>query len=258
MPSLFFKEAGDGPPLVFLHGFCETHEIWDDFLRPLSEDFRVLLPDLPGFGKSEILPTPFTIDDVGDAVAKWLTEIKVSKAVVVGHSMGGYIALSMAAMHANLLRGFCLFHSTAFADTEEKKENRNRIIQFVSKNGVPPYIDTFVPGLFFDKSNPSIRAVHAIASQTKAATLIAYAQAMRERPDRSGELQKSDVPKILIVGVEDTVVPIQSSREMAKMAQNFSYLELENVGHMGIFEAKNECQAATKRFAYKIFFNNWI
>ena len=255
MSLLFFKEKGIGPPLVFIHGFCETHEIWNNFVDCFITDFRVLTPDLPGFGKSEMLPTPFTIDDVGNAVARWLMDLQISSALIIGHSLGGYVTLSLTALHPELVRGFGLFHSTVFADSEEKRENRNRIIQFVQKNGVQPYIDTFVPGLFFDKSSPALQTVHDIASQTKLQPLIGYSQAMRDRPDRS-VLLKNEIPKILIAGVEDTLIAIQISREMAKIALNSSFFEMKDTAHMGFFEAKNECQMVTKRFAHEIFFNN--
>lgn len=255
MSLLFFKEKGIGPPLVFIHGFCETHEIWNDFVDRFTTDFRVLTPDLPGFGKSEMLPTPFTIDDVGNAVARWLMDLQISSALIIGHSLGGYVTLSLTALHPELVRGFGLFHSTVFADSEEKRENRNRIIQFVQKNGVQPYIDTFVPGLFFDKSSPALQTVHDIASQTKLQPLIGYSQAMRDRQDRS-VLLKNEIPKILIAGVEDTLIAIQISREMAKIALNSSFFEMKGTAHMGFFEAKNECQMVTKRFAHEIFFNN--
>ena len=255
MSLLFFKEKGIGPPLVFIHGFCETHEIWNDFVDCFTTDFRVLTPDLPGFGKSEMLPTPFTIDDVGNSVARWLMDLQISSALIIGHSLGGYVTLSLTALHPELVRGFGLFHSTVFTDSEEKRENRNRIIQFVQKNGVQPYIDTFVPGLFFDKSSPALQTVHDIASQTKLQPLIGYSQAMRDRPDRS-VLLKNEIPKILIAGVEDTLIAIQISREMAKIAQNSSFFEMKDTAHMGFFEAKNECQMVTKRFAHEIFFNN--
>ena len=185
MSSLHFSESGKGFPIVFLHGFCETHEIWREFVRPLSTQFNVHALDLPGFGKSELHPSPFSIDQVGDAVAQWLSMNKISNCLVVGHSLGGYVALSLAERHASLIKGIGLFHSTSFADTEEKKENRNKAISFVKKNGVQPYIDTFVPGLFFDKKDPALPEVHRIASQTKAESLIGYLKAMRDRPDRS-------------------------------------------------------------------------
>src|SRR5258708_28717038 len=131
MSSLFFREEGSGPPLVFLHGFCETHEIWREFIKPISAQFRIITPDLPGFGKSKKLPDPFTIDQVGNAVGMWLIENQILTSIVIGHSMGGYVALSLAAQHPQLLQGLGLFHSNVFADTNEKKENRNKVIEFV-------------------------------------------------------------------------------------------------------------------------------
>lgn len=253
MSTLFFREEGGGRPLVFLHGFCETHEIWKDFITPISVHHRVITPDLPGFGKSEMGGDPFTIDQVADLVTDWLKENKIHKSIVIGHSLGGYVTLSLMARHPKLFTGFGLFHSNAFADSEEKKESRNKVMEFVRKNGVQPYIDTFVPGLFFDKALPAVGRVHAIASQTKLQTLLGYLQAMRDRPDRSQILLKSEIPKFLIAGVQDTLIPIQSSREMTKMAKNCVSYELENVAHMGFFEAKTECQLIITRFTEQVF-----
>ncbi len=255
MSPLFFAEEASGPPLVFLHGFCETHEIWNAFVKPLSTQFRIVMIDLPGFGRSEILPTPFTIDDVGDSVANWLIENKILKSILIGHSLGGYVTLSVAERHSQLLEGFSLFHSIAFEDTLEKRENRNKVIEFVRKNGVQPFIESFVPGLFFDKSSPSILHVEKIASQTKAETLVGYSIAMRDRPDRSSAL-KSSIPKLLLAGTEDALIPLDVSLKMARMSENSSFFELKNTAHMGFFESEKECQLIIRRFAERIFFNN--
>ena len=255
MSSLHFHEEGDGFPLVFIHGFCETLEIWKAFVKPLSKNFHVFTIDLPGFGKSEILPAPFSIDQVADSVAVWLIENKISKSILVGHSLGGYVTLALAERHPGLLKGLGLFHSTSFADTEEKIENRNRVIEFVRKNGVAPYIDTFVPGLFFDKGNKAIAEVHRIAMQTQETTLTAYAQAMRDRPDRSFILRNHEIPKFLIAGAEDTIIPPASSLKMAEIGQNCRFYELRGVAHMGLFEAENQCQEAIRESVLAIINN---
>ena len=256
MSPLFFREEGSGPPLILIHGFCETHEIWSEFVKPLTSKFSVLTPDLPGFGKSDILPGFFTIDQVADEVAHWITEVGIPPAAVIGHSLGGYITLSVAERYPHLLKGFGLFHSTAFADSQEKKESRNKVMDFVSKHGVPPFLSTFVPGLFFDKLNPAMKTVHGIASQTKEMTLLRYTSAMRDRLDRSSVLRENEFSKLLIAGVEDALVPIQVSREMAQMSQKSSFFELPKVAHMGFFEAKTECQLIITRFTEGLFLNN--
>ena len=254
-PLLHSNDVGQGEALVFLHGFCETHEIWDEFVNPLKERFRIITIDLPGFGNSDILPGPFTIDAAGDALANHLEKKHLEKSVLIGHSLGGYVALSLAANHPELVGGLVLFHSTSFADTPEKKENRNKVIEFVRRNGVQPFIDTFVPGLFFDKLNPMIQQMHRIASATKMETLIGYSQAMRDRPDRSSVLKNSALRKLLIAGEEDALVTLHTSLEMVKMGKNLSFLALKKTGHMGFFEAKTECQEIIASFTDGLRFN---
>ena len=96
MAHISYKEYGGGYPLLFLHGFCETNKVWEDFAHLLSNDFHVLCPDLPGFGKTSLFANSFTIDDVAKEIKNWLRELSINKCLVVGHSLGGYIALSMA------------------------------------------------------------------------------------------------------------------------------------------------------------------
>src|SRR6185295_19424601 len=144
MNRIYYEEKGNGRPLVLIHGFCETHEIWDRFAENLSGAFRVLLPDLPGFGKSSIPPTPFTVRDIGLLMLSWLDELQLEAPVIIGHSLGGYVVLAMANAQPGRFPGFGLFHSTAYADSEEKKENRNKVIDFVGRNGVQPFIDSYV------------------------------------------------------------------------------------------------------------------
>jgi pimeloyl-ACP methyl ester carboxylesterase len=252
MSDLHFTKQGDGFPILFLHGFCETHEIWDEFIKPLISEFQIFTLDLPGFGKSPLLSGPISIDLVADQIAEWIVGNKISQCIVIGHSLGGYVALSLVERYPHIVRGLGLFHSTSFADTEEKKKNRNRIIEFVSKNGVQPFIDTYVPGLFYSKTNPSIQAVYEIAKGTKKEALIQYTKAMRDREEKASVLRNPDLPKLIIAGVEDTSVSIESSREMLQIAQNCSFHELEKVAHMGIFEAQTGCQKIIKNFSLNI------
>jgi pimeloyl-ACP methyl ester carboxylesterase len=216
----------------------------------------VLLPDLPGFGNSKSLSDPFTINDVAAVVLDWLQELGITNAIFIGHSLGGYVALALAEYSPALVKGFCLFHSTAFPDSEERKETRTKVMRFVKAHGALPFIETFVPGLFYDKNNVAIPIVFEIAAQTNANAIISYSLAMRERPGRMELLQKSEIPKLIIAGIEDTLIPIKTAREMAKLARNCTFLELRKTGHMGIFEAENECKTATTRFAYSLLSNN--
>lgn len=249
MSKVFFNEAGSGPALVFLHGFCDTHEFWTEFVVPFTKNFRVLVPDLPGFGKSAMLPLPFTIDQVGDELAAWVSDQQGNGAIVVGHSLGGYVALSLLERHEPLLAGIVLFHSTPRADTTERKAVRNKVTDFVNAHGVPPYVDTLAPGLFANPKDPNIEQTRNRMMGTKAETLIGYAAAMRDRPDRSYLFEGSRLPKLVIGGAQDALIPLDDLKNLIRTATNSSLFEVPEAAHMGVFEAKSKCQEAISRFA---------
>src|SRR5258708_5460057 len=147
MSTIFYRKYGKGYPIILIHGFCETHEIWNGFVEGLSKKFEIFVIDLPGFGNSPILASPFfSIDDAGAKVFEWIVQQKINQPIVIGHSLGGYVALAMAKRHAEKFAGLGLIQSTAFPDSEERKANRNKVIEFVKAHGTDPFIDTFVPG----------------------------------------------------------------------------------------------------------------
>jgi pimeloyl-ACP methyl ester carboxylesterase len=240
MESIFYKDQGKGSPIVLLHGFCETHQIWDGLAEELAKDFRVITPDLPGFGQSQLPPQPFAIDDIGDQLIGWLSKLKINKPAIIGHSLGGYVALAMAQKDPSLLSGLGLFHSTAFADSEEKKLNRDKTIDFVEKFGVPPFVETFVPGLFYQKDNPSMRFVRDMALTTPLETLISYSKAMRDRPSREEFLKGFQGNVLVAAGIYDSIIPFSMSQQVSKLAPNTMFYSLENTGHMGMFESPKD------------------
>ena len=249
---IYFHEAGSGMPIVFLHGFCDNHELWSDFIPEFTDSYRVLTPDLPGFGQSTLLPGPFTIDDVGDEIAQWFEQVGLIQPVVIGHSLGGYVALSLLARHANQVSGIGLFHSTPAGDSPERKKIRDKVIQFVELNGVEPFIDTFVPGLFVNKSDPHIDATRQRCLTTSKDTLVGYARVMRDRPDRTQTFQNGLVPLVVIAGIKDSLIPLDDLKKLAKMTPNCEFFEIQEAAHMGIFEAKKQCQTIISGFADRI------
>ena len=158
----------------------------------------------------------------------------------------------MVDRHPDQLSGFCLFHSTPLSDSAERKEVRNKVIESVETNGVVPFIKTFVPGLFVDPKNPAVAKIRLRALQTKPEILIGYSIAMRDRPDRSDVLRKTSLPGIIIGGLEDALIRIESLREWALLTNKYTIYELENVAHMGIFEAKTECQSIIEGFTKEL------
>lgn len=251
--GIFYTDRGKGFPVLLIHGFCETHEIWNFFSTELSKDFRIICVDLPGFGQSKLLPTGFSIADVAAKILSLSEALKIEECIAIGHSLGGYVTLAMADQRSNVLKAFVLFHSTAYPDAEERKVSRNKVIEFVSNHGVAPFIESFIPPLFYDQSNLHIQPVVRLASQTKAETLIAYVKAMRDRPDRTKVLEHFVHPILFIAGEKDAGITPESVKKQAIMASKATLNLLPNVAHMGMFEAEETTLHQVKEFLTNAF-----
>jgi pimeloyl-ACP methyl ester carboxylesterase len=238
---IHYRDQGKGFPLIFIHGFCETHEIWKLVADSLSSDFRVITIDLPGFGKSTALPAPHSLDDVADTLLDFIqNKLKLSLCAVMGHSLGGYIVLAMIEKDPARFPCFGLIHSTAYPDSEERKANRLKVIDFVQAHGVKPFIESFIPPLFYDLSNPHIPATVALASTTPMQTLVSYTQAMRLRPDRTTVIQSFNKPILIVAGREDKIISLESVTLLASLSINVHLIVLDCVAHMGMLEDSEE------------------
>lgn len=121
MSGIHFFEKGKGHPLVLIHGFCETGNMWTDFAEALSNEFRVICPDLPGIGVSSIAGDRISLEEVAVSLEEWMEANQVENPIVIGHSLGGYVSLALLELMGNRIKAIGLFHSTAFADDGEKK-----------------------------------------------------------------------------------------------------------------------------------------
>ena len=149
--KVYYTEAGKGRAIVLLHGFMESLHIWDDYAKELSKRYRVICIDLPGHGKSDCFGYVHSMELMADAVNAVLEKLNLRKIFLAGHSMGGYTGLAFAEKYPDKIKGLCLFHSTANADSEERKENRNRALEIVKKNH-KKFINQIIP-LWFAKEN---------------------------------------------------------------------------------------------------------
>lgn len=259
MTDPFFAESGSQHtdlPLVLLHGFCETHHLWDHFLPILEEEFRVLCPDLPGFGNSTSLPADFSLADVAKRLKQGLDQLAVERCIFVGHSLGGYVALALLAHYPEMVAGIGLFHSTAFADSPAKKRSRKHVIDFVEKHGVEVFTTSFVPQLFYHTNRgrlqEQINKVVAEASATPQHSLIGYTHAMKQRPNYLPVLEQYRGSVLYIIGEQDTSVPLEDSlRQLEKLPMAEAYI-LEEAGHMGMFEQPEKTLQIVRDFARQV------
>jgi pimeloyl-ACP methyl ester carboxylesterase len=260
MAELSYRKKGSGKPVILLHGFPFNQEIWEDFSHKLAQSFLVYTVDLPGFGESPSLNPPFSIDDVAARILGWIDIMKINNSVVIGHSLGGYIALAMVKKAPDLFAKLCLFHSTAYADTEEKKQSRNKVLEFVDKNGAAAFTSNFITPLFSNQTHLSISKVRTIsmsssAEQThlsiskvrtismssSAEAVKGYTVAMRDRPDQTNVLKTFNKPVLFIAGSNDQGIPVDSIHKQAALSLYSETVVLSNVAHMGMFESENQC-----------------
>jgi pimeloyl-ACP methyl ester carboxylesterase len=170
--EVFYQVYGEGTVVVLLHGFAETGSVWKNQIESLKSFCKLIIPDLPGSGKSAALDTAvneISLIDFADCIYSILRNENTGQCIMLGHSMGGYIALAFAEKYTGLLKAFGFVHSTAFADNDEKKQSRLKGIEMIEAYGGYSFLKTTIPNLFsqkFKKEHPEeIKACSNIIPQ---------------------------------------------------------------------------------------------
>lgn len=248
---LAYWSRGSGPALVLLHGFCEDSSMWWPYAEPFTKNHQVIGIDLCGFGKSDLSQSS-SMRRCAESVAAVLDVLNIEKAALLGHSMGGYIALAFAEQYPQRLSGLGLFHSQPFADSPAKKEEREKSIFFIERRGVKPFVGQLAKKLFgrrFAERQPeAIAAFIEQAASYSPEAVIAAARAMKNRPSRSAVLAKIQVPVLFLVGKEDQAIPRGNSLRQLVLP-DWALLHIwAEVGHIGTQEAPEASRAAIQQW----------
>ena len=239
--KIAYDDVGNGLPVVFLHAFPLDRTMWAPQLETISKaGYRVLALDLPEFGETTVSKDGFTIDGGADVVAAFLEVLELTKVVIVGLSMGGYVAMSMARRHPNLLMGMILADTRAAPDMPQMKANRDKLIVAVQANGASAVADAMLPNLFSEPTratNPAlIERVRKIALKQPASGLIAGLRALRDRPDAAPDLENVQVPTLVLVGEFDTVTPLLAAARIAGTVRKSDLSHIPGAGHLSNLE----------------------
>ena len=244
--EIFYRSIGNGKPLVLIHGFAEDGDIWKNQVEFLKDHFKLIIPDLPGSGKSELIDD-MSIEGMSEVI-KAIIDLELQKfplqgaegVWVAGHSMGGYIALALAEKYPSLLTSLVLVHSSAFADSEEKKSNRLKSIEFVKKNGAFEFLKAVITDLFTESwAATNTEIVDGQIQKSKQFTdeaIIQYYQAMINRPDRTSVLKNFNKPIFFIIGEHDKAIPFEQSLQQCYLPNQSHIHILRNSAHMGMLE----------------------
>ena len=254
--KLTYFDLGSGPVVVLLHGFGEDANIWKDQVRHLQKKFRVITPHLPGSGTSEIIED-MSMEGIAESLHFLLQQEGISKCVLIGHSMGGYITLAFAERHSEMLSGFGLFHSTAYADTAEKKETRKKGIEFIKLHGAAAFLKTATPNLYSnitkeEKGEVIENHIQSVNYFSKDA-LIKYYEGMMGRSDRTHVLKQNKLPFLIVLGKEDAVVPLKDGLAQSYLPVVSHVHILQKSAHMGMVEEAEETNTLIAEYLQSIF-----
>lgn len=232
--EIHYRVYGTGKPVVLIHGFGEDGEIWDEIIARLNYQF--IVPDLAGSGRSGLPGEEFSLAEHATVTRSILEIENIPVCTMIGHSMGGYITLAFAEKYPALLSSFGLFHSSAFADDEAKKETRLKAIDFIKAKGSYSFLKTSIPNLF--AGNEHQAEMEALIEKGKNFTkdaLISYYRAMIDRPDRTHVLKSFTGPILFIIGEKDTAIPLEASLKQCYLPAR-SHVFVLDTGHMGMIE----------------------
>lgn len=248
MKTLIFKninvtytDQGKGTALVLLHGFLENQTMWNAFISDLSLKNRVITIDLLGHGTSDCLGYVHSMEDNADVVMVVLQHLKIRKSVLIGHSMGGYVALAFAELYPDFMKGLVLLNSTSRADSDERKTNRDRAIKAVKQN-YSAFISMSIANLFSEKNREilleEIENVKKEALKTPLQGIVASLEGMKIRKDREVILQNAKYPILLILGKQDSVLNYEET--ISQIENTATELVAFNDGHMSHIENQEE------------------
>ena len=247
--SISYTDQGKGTAVVLFHGFLENKKMWDAFVPEWSKKFRVITIDLLGHGETECMGYVHSMENNADVVHEVLSALRIRKAIFVGHSMGGYVALAFAELYPDVVKGLVLLNSTSRADSTERKTNRDRAIKAV-KQSFQNFISLSISNLFSEDNREhfleAINEVKKEALKTPLQGIVASLEGMKIRMDREVLLHLTNYPKLLVLGKKDPVLNYEETKEQIEGTQ----VQLLNFpdGHMAHIENQEALQTELLRF----------
>ncbi|HZJ23256.1 MAG TPA: alpha/beta hydrolase [Anaerolineales bacterium] len=245
--ELAYVRRGKGTPLVLLHGFPLDHHLWDDIAPLLEDRFDLILPDLRGFGESTTVDAPYSMDDYASDIAGLLDQLGIQKAVIAGHSMGGYVALAFASLYPARVSGLALISSQVLADPPDRKEGRYKSAADVAEKGIGDVVEAMTSKFTSDARLQTI--ARSIMEKQKPGAYIGALKAMAERTDSTSLLSTFKFPVMVVHGEADALIPVARAHEVKAALPDSYYVELKDTGHVPMLEAAKETAEALLRLA---------
>ncbi|AWK03324.1 alpha/beta hydrolase [Flavobacterium crocinum] len=247
--KISFSDTGKGNTIIFLHGFLENKKMWKEYVDFFAEKYRVITIDLLGHGESDCLGYVHEMEDNANAVNEVLEHLKIEKATILGHSMGGYVGLAFAEFYPQKIQKLVLLNSTSKEDNPEKKINRTRAIKAVKQNYIA-FVSLAIANLFSENNRTQladeIEKVKIEALKTPLQGIIASLEGMKIRKDREWLLHENRFPVLLILGKKDPVLNYEDS--LSQIEDTTVELVSFEDGHMSQIENKEALKTVLADF----------
>ncbi len=250
-------DEGTGLPIVFVHGFPLNHTMWQGQLDAFADAYRVIAPDLRGFGNSGVTEGTATMDQFADDLNAILDSLDVTEPITYcGLSMGGYIGWQFMRKYGRRIKALILCDTRAAADSPEGIENRHRLAEAVLEHGPEPAVNTMLPSLVSEKTNEEkpqvLHQLREMIIGTDRRIIAAALLGMAARPDSTAMLPDITIPTLVIVGVEDKLTPALEMKQMAEAIPGAEFVEIPHAGHMAPMEDPQTVNATMVRFLESI------
>jgi 3-oxoadipate enol-lactonase len=250
--ELAYTDEGRGPAVVLLHGFPFDRSMWRGQVERLSNDFRVIAPDLRGHGETPAAGDASTMEELAEDVVALLDELNVPRVVLCGLSMGGYVALALYRAHPERVRTLVLADTRPQADTEEARRAREENARRALSEGMRPIADAMLPKLLSARTRegaPEVVArVREMMLKVSPEGAAAALRGMAARRDQTELLSKIDVPALVVVGSEDAVTPPAEAEAMRERIEGSRLVRIEGAGHVSNIERPEEFDRALAEF----------
>jgi len=247
--NVHFTSIGKGKVVVLIHGFLENSAMWQEVAKELSKKNKVICIDLLGHGQTGNLGYIHSMEDQAHMVKALLNHMRLRKYALIGHSMGGYVALAFAKLFPENIKGLCLMNSTALPDSEEKKTSRDRAIKAVKQNH-KTFVRIVIPMLFSKKNREiftnEIAQITNDALQMSTQGIVAALEGMKIRKNLTSIYKTAQFPIQLIIGKQDPTLDYDATIFQTKNT-NIKVIEFPD-GHMSHVENKNELNATLASF----------
>ncbi len=244
--DLFFEQAGQGIPLVLVHGYPLDHTTWQPVIPFLQTGVRVIVPDLRGFGKSPAADGVYSMDLLAGDVCALLDQLKIPRAVIIGHSMGGYVTLAFARLFPERLLGFGLVGSKTAADAPDKQAGRKEMAEAIQQRGMQVAVERMLPSLTRDAG--VAKQISGIMLSTSVRAGAGASLGMAERADSTDLVSEMNVPALIVVGTDDPFSPLDAAHELVHRMKNARLVIIDGAGHMMMMEQPQTVAAGLNDF----------